>query len=469
METPKVVYVFGTSSNPPGLHHHRIAKLLAEHADLVIVVPCGPRPDKLTTNDIPPVYRATMADMTFQGIPKVRVDLDDLERGQFMRSWRLLQRYEQEFPSADVRLAVGTDLLVGGKDGQSYIHQNWELGPQLWQEAKFVVITREGVLFDGADLPPHAKVLATPVSGSSTEIRQNVFAHQPITGLVTPEVEAYIQRYNLYRGMLPSAAGLMQIVEPRMRIVVDTENPRAVEMAKPFLPFADEAHPNGILVFGGDGFMLQTIRKYWRQRQLFIGFNAGHWGFLMNSITDVQAPEKVFQKLSIVQSPMLYVSMATLDGQIKEALAFNDCWTRSINGGQAAKTKVLVNGKVVMKCAVSDGLLVATAAGSTSYSRAMGAKALPVGSTNILLVGSNVFSPIGWHMAYLPLDDQIVLRTLEQTKRPTEAFVDGEPFGEIVEMRVRTSRIAAVELAYLLDHDFESKIREIQFPEISEE
>ncbi len=39
---------------------------------------------------------------------------------------------------------------------------------------------------------------------------------------------------------------------------------------------------NLIIVIGGDGFMLQTLKKYNKYRKPFYGINSGNYGFLMN-------------------------------------------------------------------------------------------------------------------------------------------------------------------------------------------
>ncbi|MDB6137426.1 MAG: ppnK, partial [Verrucomicrobiaceae bacterium] len=59
------IALFGGSFNPPGLHHQRIALALLARFDEVLVVPCGPRSDKSSTNMLPPVYRAAMTGMAF--------------------------------------------------------------------------------------------------------------------------------------------------------------------------------------------------------------------------------------------------------------------------------------------------------------------------------------------------------------------------------------------------------------------
>ncbi len=39
---------------------------------------------------------------------------------------------------------------------------------------------------------------------------------------------------------------------------------------------------NLIIVIGGDGFMLQTLKRNQKNNNLFYGINSGNYGFLMN-------------------------------------------------------------------------------------------------------------------------------------------------------------------------------------------
>ena len=40
-----------------------------------------------------------------------------------------------------------------------------------------------------------------------------------------------------------------------------------------------------IVVIGGDGFMLQAMKKYYKFKRPFYGINAGSYGFLMNKFS----------------------------------------------------------------------------------------------------------------------------------------------------------------------------------------
>src|SRR5438067_12122343 len=85
--------LYGGSFNPPGEHHRAAASALAQHVDQVVVIPCGPRPDKPVTHDVPAIHRAAMVDMTFRREPKTRVDLLDLEASRFTPHHELERRF----------------------------------------------------------------------------------------------------------------------------------------------------------------------------------------------------------------------------------------------------------------------------------------------------------------------------------------------------------------------------------------
>ena len=43
---------------------------------------------------------------------------------------------------------------------------------------------------------------------------------------------------------------------------------------------------NLIIVLGGDGFMLQTLKKLYKFKKPFYGINSGNYGFLMNKFSN---------------------------------------------------------------------------------------------------------------------------------------------------------------------------------------
>jgi nicotinate (nicotinamide) nucleotide adenylyltransferase len=454
--TRKNIAIFGGSFNPPGVHHRMIAKALAEQFHEVLVVPCGPRPDKPVTNDVPSIYRATMVDMTFQDLERVRVDLFDLESGTFTRTHELEERFRGE---GNIWHVIGGDLMTGGADGKSPIHTEWEQGREIWDRLNFVVLKRPGFSFHQRDLPPNHRVVEIQVPGSSSQLRDDLFHRKEVGGRVLPVVHDYIERHGLYRGVPPTLTTLYQWKELRPLVIADPDSADAQHLARTVGP-SQPNRPNLIVVIGGDGTMLRAIRREWRRRVPFYGINTGHLGFLLNT-----TPPRAFahQGLRLAQLPLLRVDVESSEGKEDTALAFNDAWVERASG-QAAWLEVRINGMQRVERLVADGVLVATAAGSTSYARAMGAPPLPLGTQALLLVGSNVFTPSFWKPAVLPLDSTIELSTLDPARRPLRCYVDGVFKGDVHRMQARASRIAAVELAFDPANDLAEKLAKIQFP-----
>lgn len=468
----KTIALDGLSSNPPALHHQLIARQLASEFHETIVAPCGLRPDKLSTNDIPAIHRAVMTDMTFQGIERVTIDLSDLERGEFTRTYDLYQRYKNQ---GDVWIVVGTDLITGGRNGNSQIQQNWFRGNELWRTAKFAVTVREGYELNEHDLPHQHRIIRPTVvearhfSGSSTQVREKTFRHESIHELVVPRVREYIARYGLYHGMLPqSASPFLELKERRCFVVYDRfNNSQAEKLAKMFEPFSATPHDaDFILVIGGDGTMLRTIREYWRERKPFIGINAGHVGFMLNDMNESGFTSGLFfaERMRIRHAPLLYVEGTSPSGKKVQALAFEDCFTRAVKGGQAVWSKLVIDGEVKIPRLVSDGVLVSTPAGSTAYARSMGASPVRMETDVMLVVGNNVFMP-AWKSAYISDQSIVSVYVLEHERRPVEAFVDGVSIGQIVELTIRKSNIAAAELGFTRKHDIDRKLSKLQFPD----
>jgi NAD+ kinase len=463
---PAKVAIFGGTFNPPGTHHRAVAEVLAEHFDKIIVIPCGPRPDKQTINDIDPWHRAALADITFHGLPKVEVDLFDLELASFTTNDAFEARYGH---LGEIWHVIGSELSKGGAQKQSAVHLNWARGHELWHSLKFCVMNRHGFEVELEDLPPNHHFIHLPpqLSGASADIREKIFMREPYSSLVTPEVAAYVERYGLYRGRIPSRRTRWQTEHPRLLIVADERNSVAMELAAKYRRWEDKENPTSILVLGGDGTMLYAIREHWRRRLPFIGVNQGHLGFLLNE-PDMLSPETLPDTECVIRlMPMLFIEVEAPDGTRQTDLGFNDAWLERTTS-QSAWLEVSVNGEVRIPKLVADGALVCTAAGSTAYARSMGVSPLLADMPGWIIVGSNVMSPPGWKSALLSPEAGVTMRSIGGQKRPLQAFVGGRPLGPTVSFTARQSRIATVELVFAAQHDMAEKIARIQFPAVQE-
>lgn len=456
---PKRIAIFGGSFNPPGVHHRHIAEALARRYDEVRVIPCGPRPDKPSTDLIPPVFRAALADVTFGDLAKVVVDLSDLEQNTFTRNHQLQTHYAKH---GDVWHVVGADLVKGGALGRSAIQRTWQRGRWLWAKANFVVLTRPGHPIDHRDLPPSHERIDVDETSSSTDIRDRLGHGQAIESLVTPRALDYIERYGLYRAPVPGTWAPGTLAGCAYRLQADPRNPMATRWARRFRPSGRPADSRFILTVGGDGAMLRTIREHWRRRLPFFGINAGHLGFLMNRADDILEDEFPPREVIFRQLPMLFLEFESEQGTTATAYGFNDAWVERATS-QSAWLEVTVNKVTRIPKLVSDGALVATAAGSTAYARSMGASPLLADTPAWLVVGSNVLEPASWKSALLSTDSTVEIRSLDPKKRPIEAYVDGLPQGRVAALRARISRAAAAELVFRSSHDMAEKIAAIQF------
>ena len=456
------IALFGGSFDPVGQHHLKIVKMLLkmDFFDQIVVVPCGPRPDKKSVNDINPVYRATMSDITFRGVSeKIKIDLYDLEKDHFSTTFELEQRYAKQ---GEVWHVVGFDLVEGGQRNASPIQKEWAHGRLLWEKSRFIVILRDGTSFSRNDLPPQCQTLGPEFVGASSVIRNLVFNHQSVENLVTHEVAKYIERYSLYRGQLPLQKTLLRIKDPRLLVAADEDNAIAMDIKAQLRPFCDAENPNLIVDIGGDGNKLHAIRKYWRLRLPFLGINAGHRGYLLN---DVDAADlfPLRDALVIHYLPLLHIEIETVDGSWKTVFGFNEAWLERATG-QSAWIELIRNNRDHIPKVVGDGLLISTAAGSTGYAKNIAGFSLPTHVRELLLVGMGIAEPSQWRNTIVSPHSVFEFKALDTAKRPVRAFVDGVPQGRVKYMRIRTSRIAAVELAFIKGYDIAEKHTSIQLP-----
>lgn len=194
------VVIVGGSMNPPHIPHQIIAMELTKLFDFVYVIPCGFREDKSTTNETSIHDRMEMAKIAFENIPKVRLDLDDLESNIFTPTYLVQEKYQKLHPDAEIWHLIGEDLIAGGCRNNSEIQAAWNKGPEIWNNLNFLIIVRPNYNATADDLPPHSEVIEIEgLVGSGTLIRRLVSEDRPIDGLVDPRVIEYIKEHKLYR------------------------------------------------------------------------------------------------------------------------------------------------------------------------------------------------------------------------------------------------------------------------------
>ena len=80
---------------------------------------------------------------------------------------------------------------------------------------------------------------------------------------------------------------------------------------------------NLIIVIGGDGFMLQTLKKNKNSKKHFYGINSGNYGFLMNKFYSKDILKNL-SKANLVSISPLEMTVKNKNNQIKSSIAINE-------------------------------------------------------------------------------------------------------------------------------------------------
>ncbi len=132
-----------------------------------------------------------------------------------------------------------------------------------------------------------------------------------------------------------------------------------------------------IVALGGDGLMLSTLHETTGRGVPVYGMNRGTVGFLMNTYSDERLVERLAAAEEAGINP-LRMRATRADGVTVEALAINEVSMLRM-GPQAAKLRILVDGRERLAELVADGVLLSTPAGSTAYNYSAHGPILPIG------------------------------------------------------------------------------------------
>src|SRR6056297_384276 len=177
-----------------------------------------------------------------------------------------------------------------------------------------------------------------------------------------------------------------------------------------------------LVVLGGDGFMLHTLHEHAQLDLPVFGMRLGDVGFLMNLYAPDDLPERIHAARPVTLNP-LQMSCETEKGERFDALAFNEVsLLRQIN--QAAHIRILINGHERLEKLVADGVLVATAAGSTAYNLSAHGPILPLGTEAVVLTPISPFRPRRWQGAILPAKAVVRFEIINPDRRPVSATAD---------------------------------------------
>ena len=179
--------------------------------------------------------------------------------------------------------------------------------------------------------------------------------------------------------------------------------------------------PNIIVVVGGDGFMLQTLKKNKKKSKSFYGINSGNYGFLMNKFSKKQLVKNINKSKMINISP-LEMNVITKNKK-RKVIAINEVSILR-QSRQAANLSIKNKSRYLMKKLVSDGVLVSTPAGSTAYNLSVHGPILSLNSKKISVAPISAFRPRRWSGKIVSDKSKIIITNLNYLKRPISAVAD---------------------------------------------
>ena len=177
-----------------------------------------------------------------------------------------------------------------------------------------------------------------------------------------------------------------------------------------------------VIVIGGDGFMLETLKKNIDTKKKFYGINSGNYGFLMNKFVSKNIINNL-SKANVISISPLEMIVKNKKNQIKKFLAINEVSVLR-QGRQAAFLSIKHGSKQIIKNLVSDGVLVSTPAGSTAYNLSVHGPILSLNSKKLSIAPISPFRPRRWKGKIVNNRLKIKISNLNPDKRPISAVAD---------------------------------------------
>jgi NAD+ kinase len=216
-----------------------------------------------------------------------------------------------------------------------------------------------------------------------------------------------------------------------------------------------------IVTLGGDGLMLRTLHRYMDSGKPIYGMNRGSVGFLMNQYRETGLRKRISDAKASVIHPLL-MHATNVRGDEFSAHAINEV-SLLRQTSQIAKLRILVNGHERLPELMTDGVLVATPAGSTAYNLSASGPILPLDAPLMALTPISAFRPRRWRGALLPDAAKVRIEVLESEKRPVSVVADHDEFRDLAFVEIEMDHNANLVLLHDPGHSLEERILREQF------
>lgn len=216
-----------------------------------------------------------------------------------------------------------------------------------------------------------------------------------------------------------------------------------------------------VVALGGDGAMLDALRRRFDDQKPVYGMNRGTVGFLMNDYEDDDLPQRIDNAERTDLTP-LTMEAEDIHGKLHQALAMNEV-SLLRQTAQTAKLSITVDGKTRLELLTCDGVMVATPMGSTAYNLSAQGPILPLGANLLALTPVSPFRPRRWRGALLRHDAEVQIEITEPERRPVSASADNQEVRDISKISISADRSRRLTLLFDPGRALDERILEEQF------
>lgn len=205
-----------------------------------------------------------------------------------------------------------------------------------------------------------------------------------------------------------------------------------------------------VLVLGGDGTLIQTVRDFVGLNIPMAGVNMGTKGFLAAIDKDelTSGLEALIQgKFDIQKRMLLKGRVYRGERQLQESIAFNDVIVTRSGYSRLVELKIYVNERL-LDIYEADGMIVSTPTGSTGYNLSAGGPVV-FPETQMMIITPICPHSLSSRSVVVPADAKVVIKIGKRRKtQKEEALVtyDGQTVWELEtgdEVRIERSKVIA--------------------------
>jgi NAD+ kinase len=123
----------------------------------------------------------------------------------------------------------------------------------------------------------------------------------------------------------------------------------------------------------------------------------------------------------------------------------------------------MIDGQERLAELISDGVLVATPAGSTAYNLSAQGPIIPINAPLLALTPISPFRPRRWRGALLPNKAKVTIEVMDAEKRPVAAVADHDEVRSVRSVDIAMDHTISLNMLFDPGHNLDERILREQF------